>query len=66
MVYNSVIDLSATYGVREICRVLNVSFSAYYAYKRGESRVLHSEKSERAEKVSGDDEHIVSGVSEKT
>lgn len=46
--YKVIASLSAMYGMRLICRVLNVCFSAFYAWKRGESHVMSKIKAERA------------------
>lgn len=46
--YKVVAYLSASYGVRLLCKVLSVCFSAFYAWKRGESHVLRGAKEARA------------------
>jgi putative transposase len=50
-VYGVIRALSIEYPVRLICLVLQVSFSAYYAYFRQESHVLKAKKADRAAAV---------------
>jgi putative transposase len=50
-VYKVIRGLSCDYPVRVVCTVLQVSFSAYYAYFRQESHVLKTIKAERALEV---------------
>lgn len=49
--YKVVESLSAVYGIRLLCQVLRVCFSAFYAWKRGESHVLGEAKKARAAEV---------------
>ena len=51
MSYPVIEKLSAQHPVRELCQALGVSFSAYYAWKRGQSYVLSATKAARAEQV---------------
>ena len=43
--------MSAVFGTRLLCQVLSVCYSAFYAWKRGESHVLGGPKKERSDKV---------------
>jgi hypothetical protein len=44
-------ELSAAYPVRVLCRVLNISFSVFYAWKRGETYQPSALKSQRYQLV---------------
>lgn len=49
--YKVIESLSAEYGIRLLCKVLSVCFSAFYTWKRGESHVLSEAKKARAAQV---------------
>lgn len=51
MTYPVITILSNQHAVRELCEALGVSFSGYYAWKRGQSHVPSAAKMERAEQV---------------
>lgn len=51
MSYPVIEKLSPQHPVRELCDALDVSFSAYYAWKRGQSHVPSAVKAERAKQV---------------
>jgi transposase InsO family protein len=51
MIYPVIQSLSSQHPVRGLCGVLEVSFSGYYAWKRGQTHVLGATKAERAGQV---------------
>lgn len=51
MIYPVIQSLSSQHPVRELCDALEVSFSAYYAWKRGQTHVPSAAKAERAEQI---------------
>ncbi len=53
MTYSVITTLSHEHAVRPLCQVLGVSFSGYYAWKRGQSHVPSAAKMERAQHVKG-------------
>jgi putative transposase len=51
MIYPVIQSLSSQHPVRGLCGVLEVSFSGYYAWKRGQTHVLGTTKAERGKQV---------------
>lgn len=51
MIYPVIQSLSSQHPVRGLCGALEVSFSGYYAWKRGQTHVLGTTKAERGKQV---------------